>query len=84
MATQTGRRTRQDLLGVYLNDHLAGPTVGMSLARRMVSSAEPGSERATVLNRAVAEVTQDRSALLQIMATLGIPVRRYKVFAASG
>jgi hypothetical protein len=82
MAKQTAQRTRQDLLGVYLNDHLAGSTLGMSLARRMVASAEPGSERATVLSRLATEITEDRSALLQIMAALGIQVRGYKVFAA--
>jgi len=34
MATKTARRTEQDLLGVYLNDHLAGATVGVELVRR--------------------------------------------------
>jgi len=82
MATETAQRTRQDLLGVYLNDHLAGSTVGMGLARRMVATAEPGSERATVLSRLATEITEDRSALLRIMAALGIQVRGYKVFAA--
>jgi hypothetical protein len=43
MATETAQHTRQNLLGVYLNDHLAGSTVGMSLARRMAASAEPGA-----------------------------------------
>jgi hypothetical protein len=77
---------RHDLLGVYLNDHLAGSTVGLELARRMAASAEPESEpeseSATVLRGLVAEIAEDRSALLAIMATLGIPVRGYKVFAA--
>jgi hypothetical protein len=82
MARQSAQRTRQDLLGVYLNDHLAGATLGVSLARRMVTSAERGSERATVLSRLAAEITEDRSALLRIMAALDIQVRGYKVFAA--
>ena len=82
MATQTTRGARENLLGVYLNDHLAGSTTGMNLARRMAASAKPGTERATVLNRLVTEITEDRSALLKIMAALGIPVRGYKVFAA--
>ena len=82
MAMETAQRTRQDLLGVYLNDHLAGSTVGMSVARRMVASAEPESERATVLSRLATEITEDRSALLRIMAALDIQVRGYKVFAA--
>jgi hypothetical protein len=82
MAKQTAQRTGQDLLGVYLNDHLAGSTIGMGLARRMVASAEPGSERATVLGGLATEITDDRYALLRIMAALGIRVRSYKVFAA--
>jgi hypothetical protein len=73
---------RHDLLGVYLNDHLAGSTVGLELARRMAASAEPESESATVLRGLVAEIAEDRSALMAIMATLGTPVRGYKVFAA--
>lgn len=82
MAKQTAQRPRTDLLAVYLNDHLAGSTMGMSLARRMLSSAEPGSERATVLSRLATAITEDRSALLRIMASLGIQVRSYKVVAA--
>lgn len=82
MAKQTAQRTRQDLLGVYLNDHLAGSTLGVGLARRMATSAEPGSQRAAVLSRLATEITEDRSALLRIMAALGIQVRAYKVCAA--
>ena len=78
----TAQHMRHDLLGVYLNDHLAGSTVGLELARRMAASAEPESESATVLRGLVPEIAEDRSALLAIMATLGIPVRGYKVFAA--
>jgi hypothetical protein len=77
----TAQHMRHDLLGVYLNDHLAGSTAGLELARRMAASAEPESESATVLHGLVAEIAEDRSALIAIMATLGIPVRGYKVFA---
>ena len=72
----------QDLLGIYLNDHLAGAIAGTGLARRMAASAEPGTERAAVLSRLAGEITADRAALLRIMTALGIPVRGYKVFAA--
>lgn len=48
----------------------------------MAMSAEPGSQRAAVLNRLATEITEDRSALLRIIAALGIQVRSYKVFAA--
>lgn len=82
MATGTKPHTRDDLLGVYLNDHLAGATTGTDLARRMAASAEPGTERATVLTGLADEIAEDRTALLKIMARLEIPVRGYKVFAA--
>jgi hypothetical protein len=72
----------QGLLGIYLNGHLVGATTGTGLARRMAASAEPGTGRAAVLSRLASESTADRTALLRIMATLGIQVRGYKVFAS--
>jgi hypothetical protein len=69
------------LLGIYLNDHLAGATGGLELARRMArSSLMPADAR--VLQRLAAEIAADRQALLKIMAALGIPVRSYKRHAA--
>jgi hypothetical protein len=82
MTTKTARRTEQDLLGVYLNDHLAGATVGLELVRRMAASAEPGTEAAAVVKRLVSEITADRSALIKMMAAMGVKIRGYKVFAA--
>ncbi len=81
MARTTARRQGHDLLAIYLNDHLAGATGGIGLARRMAAAADLGSESARVLSTLVAEITQDRVALIKIMGTLGIPVRGYKVFA---
>jgi len=82
MTTETAQLTRPDLLGFYLNDHLAGATTGADLVRRMAASAEPGTERAAVLSRLAGEIAEDRVALLKIMGRLGISVRGYKVFAA--
>jgi hypothetical protein len=48
----------------------------------MAASAEPGTKRAATLSRLASEIAADRAALLRIMATLGTPVRGYKVFAA--
>ena len=69
------------MLGIYLNDHLAGATAGTELAHRMARSRGDG-QAARTLRRLAAEITQDRAALLDIMAALGIKVRRYKVGAA--
>ena len=65
------------LLGIYLNDHLAGATAGLELFRRAARS-QPAPARAE-LERLTAEVQQDREALLRIMRAVGAPVRRYKV-----
>ncbi len=70
-----------DLLGIYLNDHLAGATCGTQLARRAAGGAG-GTAASGDLRRFAAEVAQDRATLLQIIVTLGIPVRHYKVYAA--
>jgi hypothetical protein len=69
------------LLGIYLNDHLAGATAGTELARRMARSHR-GREESSRMNRLAAEIAQDRKALADIMATLGVTVRAYKVGAA--
>ena len=70
----------QRVLGIYLNDHLAGATGGAELARRMAAPRRPPAQRA--LQRLADEIAEDRAALLAIMAALGIPVRGYKVYAA--
>jgi hypothetical protein len=69
------------MLGIYLNDHLAGATAGTELAHRTARSHGDGKNSGT-LRRLAAEIAQDRAALLDIMAALGIKVRRYKVGAA--
>ena len=69
------------MLGIYLNDHLAGATAGTELAHRTARSRGDGQDNGT-LRRLAAEIAQDRAALLDIMAALGIKVRRYKAVAA--
>jgi hypothetical protein len=78
----SARPARVDLLGVYLNDHLAGATAGIGLARRMAASAEPGSERAKLLQRLAKELGSDRAALVTMMDALDVSVRGHKVFGA--
>ena len=75
------RRAAPNVIGIYLNDHLAGATAGTELARRVAGSAQDREDQA-VLRGFAAEVAQDRATLLEIMAALGIPVRTYKVYAA--
>ncbi len=69
------------VLGIYLNDHLAGATVGTELARRVAASHQ-GQGEAAPLQRIADEIAEDRASLLQIMSALGVPVRSYKVGVA--
>jgi hypothetical protein len=69
------------MLGIYLNDHLAGATAGTELAHRMARSHGDGEDSGT-FRRLAAEIAQDRAALLDIMTVLGIKVRSYKVGVA--
>jgi hypothetical protein len=66
------------LLGIYLNDHLAGSTAGVELARRARGSNE-GSEYGEVLERIAREIEEDRETLKAIMARLEIGADRPKV-----
>jgi hypothetical protein len=66
------------MLGIYLNDHLAGATAGTELAHRIARSRGDGKDGG-MLRRLAAEIAQDRTALLDI---IGVKVRRYKVGAA--
>ncbi|MCU1588993.1 MAG: hypothetical protein JWP11_249 [Frankiales bacterium] len=68
------------LLGIYLNDHLAGATGGLELFRRATGS-HAGTPAGDALKRLTAEVEDDRDALLAILRALGFPVRQYKVIA---
>jgi len=69
------------LLGIYLNDHLAGAVAGTGLAGRL-AGAERGKPGGDVLARLAGEIEEDRAALLDMMAALDVPVLRYKTVAA--
>ncbi|MGH3692904.1 MAG: hypothetical protein ACRDRX_02685 [Pseudonocardiaceae bacterium] len=83
MAGSAGTRNRSepDLLGIYLNDHLAIETGMVELARR-TARAHLDSDIGDVLAKLAAEIAEDRAALRQMMAALGVPIRHYKVYAA--
>jgi len=79
--TATGRHSDNALLGIYLNDHLAGVTGSVELARRTAASHR-GCGAGEALDRLAVELAADRAALRMIMAALGVPARRYKTSAA--
>jgi hypothetical protein len=73
--------SRRTLLGIYLNDHLAGATAGVELVRRAAGACR-GSATGGALEILARDIAEDRAALVEIMRALGAPVRRYKVYAA--
>jgi hypothetical protein len=68
-------------LPIYLNDHLAGATAGVEIARRAASENEgrPLGERLATLAR---EIDEDRDALKAIMDALGVRADVLKTAAA--
>jgi hypothetical protein len=78
VATGHVGRSGLALLGIYLNDHLAGATLGTELAFRL-SGAHRKSEESVTFERIATEISEDRAALMELMAALEVPVRQYKV-----
>lgn len=68
------------MLGIYLNDHLAGATAGAGLARR-IAREHRGTAHGGELRRLAAEIVQDRRSLLGIMDAVGVAPNRFKIYA---
>jgi hypothetical protein len=68
-------------LAVYLNDHLAGATGGVELAKRAASSNE-GSDYGAFLSELAHEIAEDRASLVRIMERLDIKEDRLKTTGA--
>jgi hypothetical protein len=66
------------LLGSYLNDHLAGATTGLELARRSRSSNQ-GNRFGEFLENLAVEIEQDRESLEHLMDRLDIGKDTLKV-----
>ncbi|MBG0851097.1 hypothetical protein I2W78_04300 [Streptomyces spinoverrucosus] len=79
--TEAPSSGRAALLGIYLNDHLAGATAGTDRARALAGALR-GSPSGPTLRTLAQEITEDRASLLAIMDALDIPVRHYKVSLA--
>jgi hypothetical protein len=71
-------RIDSELLPIYLNDHLAGSTAGLELARRLLRS-NSRNEYGADLARLAGEIEQDRESLQSIMRVLDVGVDRVKV-----
>jgi hypothetical protein len=68
-------------LATYLNDHLAGSTAGVELARR-AASENAGSPLGEFLSGLAQEVEDDRAALRELMASVGVGPDRKKLVVA--
>ena len=66
-----------DALSTYLNDHLAGATLGVNLARRLAGDSE-------VLSAVADEIEEDRQALVEVMERLSVRQDRIRVAVAWG
>jgi hypothetical protein len=67
-----------DLLGIYLNDHLAGATTALELVRRTEGS-NAGTPLGDFLAGLAVEIEEDRDALEAMMGRLGVGKDRLKV-----
>ena len=70
-----------ELLGVYLNDHLAGSTAGLELAEKLRDNNQ-GTELGKVMAALHHDIDQDRAALEEVMARLDVD--RHPVKEAAG
>jgi hypothetical protein len=66
-----------DLLAIYLQDHLAGSTFGLALVRR-ARDANAGTELGDFLTGLAADIAEDRQALIDLTARLGVHEDRLK------
>ena len=70
------------LLAIYLNDHLAGATLGVELARRLRGSNRGDPEFGPALGEVCAEIENDRETLMAVMEQLGVGQSKLKPLAA--
>jgi hypothetical protein len=71
----------RDYLKIYLEDHYAGATAGLELARR-TAGANSGTQYGDVLEGIARDIEEDREALRAIMAALDVGPDRFKVAGA--
>jgi hypothetical protein len=70
-----------DLLAIYLTDHLAGATAGTKRMRRLAEQERSASDGAA-LEAVATGIEQDRQTLEMVMAAADVSPRWYKTVAA--
>jgi hypothetical protein len=73
----------EDRLSIYLNDHLAGATAGVSLARRAAANNR-STDYGHVLEAVAGDIEEDRRALVDVMRRLSVGQDRVKLALAWG
>ena len=81
--SSTATAEEQKLLEIYLQDHYAGSTGGLEMAKR-TANANAGSEFGGPLTRLAGEIGEDRDALKRIMARLEVSPAPVKAALAWG
>jgi hypothetical protein len=71
----------QRMIGIYLNDHLAGSVMGSRLAKRIARQNE-GNEYGTKVAGIAREIEEDKATLHELMDRLGIGERRAQMAMA--
>jgi hypothetical protein len=71
-----------ELLAIYLNDHLAGATAGVELARRLRAGNRDDPEFGPALAEVCTEIEADREALKAVMDRFGVAQSKLKPLAA--
>lgn len=71
----------KDYLKIYLEDHYAGSTVGVELARR-IADQNKGTAYGDVVAQLAQEIEEDREALRQIMTSVEVDPNRIKIAGA--
>ena len=66
-----------ELLGIYVNDHLASATGGIELVSRMLG-VHRGGPYEQPLEQLLSELREEKAAIRAVMTALGIPVSQYK------
>jgi hypothetical protein len=71
----------EKLLRIYLQDHHAGSTTGLELARR-IHGSNKGNEYGQVMAKVVDDIAADRKALESVMGELGLGADKIKDIGA--
>jgi hypothetical protein len=69
------------MIGIYLNDHLAGSVVGSSLARRF-ERQNRGNDYGRPIGEIAREIEEDQAALIEVMDRVGVRRKQMRLAIA--